>query len=171
MTTVRVLFGHSFAVATPKPIVIRGSRFLTIRFGTSAPKRKAEVKFHYPFWFPNRKAEVGVHYSFWNFCFQFEKPNRFSTIRFGTFAPKTKGGAVGVELSFWNMNGRAKSTSHYPFWNRCSKWKTPKRNSTIPLFNFPSKSKLGSPLTKKNGDPKNGRGWWVCLWGEGSAWP
>ena len=68
-----------------------------------------------------------------------------STIRYGTFAPKTKGGDVGVELSFWNMNGRAKSTSHYSFWNRCSKWKTPKRNSTIPLLNFPSKSKLGSP--------------------------
>ena len=132
--TVRVLFGHSFAVATPKPIVIRGSRFLTIGFGTSAPKRKAEVKFHYPFWFPNRKAEVGVHYSFWNFCFQFQKPHRFFTIRFGTFAPKTKGGAVGVELPFWNMNGRAKSISHYPFWNRCSKWITPKQNSTILLF-------------------------------------
>ena len=92
-------------------------------FGTSAPKRKAEVKFHCPVWFPNGKAEVGVHYSFWNFCFQFEKPNRVSTFR---FTPETKGGTVGVELSFWNMNGRAKSTSHYPFWNPCSKWKPPK---------------------------------------------
>jgi len=39
-------------------MVIRESQFLTIRFGTSAPKRKAEVKIGYPFWFPNQKAEV-----------------------------------------------------------------------------------------------------------------
>ena len=35
---VRVLLRHSVVVASPKPIVIRGSRFLTIRFGTSVPK-------------------------------------------------------------------------------------------------------------------------------------
>ena len=56
-------------------------------------------------------------------CFgsQIEKQKLEFTIRFGTFAPKTKGRTVGVELSFWNMNGRAKSTSHHPFWNHCSK--------------------------------------------------
>jgi len=100
---------------------------------TSIPKRKAGVKFHYPFGFPNRKTGVGVHYSFWNFCFQFEKPNHFSTIHFGTFAPKRKGGTVGVELSFWNMNEIAKSISHYPFWNRCPNWETQSRNFTIQL--------------------------------------
>jgi len=57
-STVRVLLGHLFAVATPKPIVIRRCQFLNIPFGTSTPKRKAKVKFHYPFWFPNQKAEV-----------------------------------------------------------------------------------------------------------------
>ena len=50
---------------------------------------------------------------FWNFCFQFENPNHFSTIRFGTFTPETKGGTVRVKLSFWNMDGRAKSISDY----------------------------------------------------------
>ena len=65
-------------------------------FGTSAPKRKAEVKFHCPVWFPNGKAEVGVHYSFWNFCFQFE--NRIVFPLFVSL-PKRK-----VEL--WELNFR-----------------------------------------------------------------
>jgi len=98
-----VLLGHSFAVTTPKPIVIlvfKSISYYSFWNFRSKTKSGSQVPL-YPFWFPNRKAEFGVHYSFRNFCFQFEKLNCFSTIRFGTFAPKTKGGAVGVELSFW----------------------------------------------------------------------
>jgi len=46
-----------------------------------------------------------------------------------------------------------------------------KPQSEIPQFiiQLPIKIETWIPPTEKNGDPKNGRGWWVCLWGEGSA--
>ena len=106
-----------------------------------------------PIW----KAKSFFHYLFW------------------TFAPKTKSGTVGVELSFWNINGRAKSTSHFLLWNRCSKWKTPQfhYSTSCPNWNLDSPP---PPKKKKNGDPTtgihlrmSGRCWWVCLWGEGSS--
>lgn len=55
-----MLFDHSIVVITPKPIVTRGSRFLTINFGTSVPKQK-------------RKASSTIH-----FGSQFEKQTEFS---------------------------------------------------------------------------------------------
>jgi len=104
MWWVHVLLRHSFAAATPKPIVIHGSRFLTICFGASAPKQKEEVEFHYSFWFPIEKQEVGIHY-----LFELPLPIRkaevlFLRYSFWNFAPKTKGGTIGVELTFWNRD-------------------------------------------------------------------
>ena len=134
--------GHSFAVATLKPIVIHRSRFLTIRFGTSAPRQKQKSSSTIRFGSQIKKQKL-------EFTIRF-RTSASNSNHFSTSAPKMKGRTVGVELSFWNRNGTAKLTSHYLFWNRCSKcFITPKRNSTIPLFNFPSKLKLGSPPTMK----------------------
>ena len=91
-------------------------------FGTSAPKREAEVKFHCPFWFPNRKVEVGIHYMYFvlelslpkrkaellelNFRFGtwMEKPSRLLTARFGTVAPSGKTQSEIPQFHYWTSH-------------------------------------------------------------------
>ena len=77
---VRVLLGHSFAVITPKPLVIRGSGSQVL-VSILVPKSKSRswnsllvLELLLPIW----KAESFFHYSFWNFRSQNERRNCWS---------------------------------------------------------------------------------------------
>ena len=86
MSPVRVLLRHSVVVASPKRIVINHTQLFAIRFGTSVPKSKAEVIFHYSFW--NFRSQIEEKADLPQFVLEeIEKPRTFG---FGTCPPNRR---------------------------------------------------------------------------------